>query len=51
MRELVVDFTVNLWCAGDTNSPQFLGNHRGDMDTSFMKCKASRGAYSLEKKL
>lgn len=50
-RVLVVVVVVNLWCAGDTNSPQLVDNlSEGDKDNlHFMMCKASRNAYSLEK--
>lgn len=42
---------VNLWCAGDTNSPQLVDNlsEADKDDLHFMKCKASRSAYSLGK--
>lgn len=50
-RVLVVVVNVNLWCAGDTNSPQFVDNLReADKDNlCLMTCKASRGTYCLRK--
>lgn len=50
-RVLAVVVIVNLWYAGDTNSPQLVDNlSEADKDNlHFVRCKAFRSTYKLEK--